>query len=63
MAVYGWWSCDTEAQPNNLARVNPPVFITARPTFIAGNMDQRQLLAETHQRLAYLDSFTTWRPS
>ena len=63
MAVYGWWSWRYGNQDRQSLHISTwpisyhllAISIIAAATWISG-----QLLAETNQRLAYLDSFTTW---
>ena len=63
MAVYGWWSwqCrDTDEKTLPVSRW-PIKFHLLALTFIAmATWVSGQLLVDTDQRLAYLDSFTTW---
>jgi nicotinamide mononucleotide transporter len=64
MAVYGWWAWQRGGSQGNpamsistwsLRRHVVVIGMVAVATFISGT-----LLSETEQRLAYLDSFTTW---
>ncbi|SVB15869.1 uncharacterized protein METZ01_LOCUS168723, partial [marine metagenome] len=63
MAVYGWWSWqyrDTDKKMLPVSRwpIKPHLLaltFIAMATWVSG-----QLLVDTDQRLAYLDSFTTW---
>lgn len=63
MAVYGWWSWQQgEGEDESLKVSTWPlsyhvmaITLIAIATFTSG-----QLLSDTDQRLAYLDSFTTW---
>ena len=63
MAVYGWWSWqyrDTDKKMLPVSRWPIKAHLLAL-TFIAiATWVSGQLLVDTDQRLAYLDSFTTW---
>jgi len=63
MAVYGWWSWRHGSAAKQSLPVStwPVRYHLLSLTFIAvATWISAQLLAETNQRLAYLDSFTTW---
>ena len=63
MAIYGWWSWQQGKEEDNTLKVTTwPVHYHALAimaiviaTYVSGI-----LLSETNQRLAYIDSFTTW---
>lgn len=63
MAVYGWWSWrhgEAEGEALPISRWSLPKHLLALTFIAVATFVSGQLLSETSQRLAYLDSFTTW---
>ncbi|MBT4161265.1 MAG: nicotinamide mononucleotide transporter [Gammaproteobacteria bacterium] len=63
MAIYGWWSWKNsggESTKLSITTWRPGTHALAICFIITATFISGQLLADTDQRLAYLDSFTTW---